>query len=1193
MKVWRRRLVAAGSASALAVSGLAVFGSVPMAQAATTDGTVTVLVSRDFSGDGRYDAGVDLPQSGVEVSVSDASGNTVSGLTDANGEFYVDTTPLAGGRYMVEVQVPPALSHLQIAPAGGSGDPNDYRSATTFVDVNGGVNHTVRVGVWNPANYTALNPDYALAIQPSISDPAARSLVRSNWVHRGNGNGAANVRNTQNLTTIATQDQTGSIFGVAWSRTTNRVFSAAYAKAFIGYGPDDDAGAIYVTDPESGTPNAAKYVSIPNAGSTAHDNFDSTNHDDPFFAAAGQESLGGITLSEDDSTLYVVNLFDKRLYEVDVTGPTGSILGSTPIADPGCVGGVWRPGAVGVRDGEVYVGGICDASVSQDRADLHLHVMRLNGTGFDPVFDQALDFTRGQAENGGTNVSRQWNPWRNTWSRAGVDGIDALTPDGSGVNVKYPTPLLLTLEFDSDGSMFFGFRDRFSDQIGAGGLEPATTTNVRLASISAGDINKACINPGGTYSWEGTGSCPDNAADPTYPDGGQPAGVTEFFDGDWVSLSGNPTNGTHMEIAQGGLTVALRQGELATNAMDPTGLVGSGGVGFFNTTTGQGPGGAPNTRAWLVTNYPESFGKGNGLGDLDVLGGAPVQIGNRVWFDADRDGLQDPDELPLPGVTVSLVDELGAVVATTVTNAAGEYYFGGDGAAYQLVPGGVYTVRFDASTADISGIPGLTPDMPLSYTTVGAGGDREVDSNPTPTSDPKIAEVIITAPVTPGSVDHSIDAGVIVPLMVSVGDFVWLDQDADGVQDPGEPGIPGVVLTLTGPGGAPVTDVYGSPVGPATTGPSGEYTFENLPALPPGQHYTVHVDNSQPALTPYQPTVTGGGARDVDSSTSSAESRDLTADGDRDDTLDFGFVVRPPAPQTGGDQQPQLAQPVLTTTTSKAKALVGVALRDKVTIRGFVPGGTSQGQATLYGPFSSRAAMTCTNRYAVGTVTFSPKNGTVLTPAIKVTAPGYYTWVASISADDRNLAATHRCGVASETSLIHRRVNPVREISTGYDGIDPSAARQSASLPVRVELPSIGVKAPVVASTVRRGKAIVPASAATLGWLRTSARLGDAIGTTVIAGHVSDQRDQPGALFRLKELKKGQVVTVVSSTGERLRYRVSGQQTFDRERSLPTRLFTMTGAPRLLLVSCTDKVTYPNGRFHYRKNLVVTLVPVS
>jgi hypothetical protein len=52
-----------------------------------------------------------------------------------------------------------------------------------------------------------------------------------------------------------------------------------------------------------------------------------------------------------------------------------------------------------------------------------------------------------------------------------------------------------------------------------------------------------------------------------------------------------------------------------------------------------------------------------------------------VWFDGDRNGIQDPGHVLLPGATVNLLDADGKQVATTRTNAAGEYYFGGVGAA--------------------------------------------------------------------------------------------------------------------------------------------------------------------------------------------------------------------------------------------------------------------------------------------------------------------------------------------------------------------------------------------------------------------------------------------------------------------------------------------------------------------------------
>jgi DNA-directed RNA polymerase II subunit RPB1 len=131
---------------------------------------------------------------------------------------------------------------------------------------------------------------------------------------------------------------------------------------------------------------------------------------------------------------------------------------------------------------------------------------------------------------------------------------------------------------------------------------------------------------------------------------------------------------------------------------------------------------------------------------------------------------------------------------------------------------------------------------------------------------------------------------------VSVGDYVWIDSNRDGRQDGTEPGIPGVVLTITGPDGNRVTDVSGNPVGPVTTDADGKYTFDNLPALTGDQTYTVRIDQtaSASALVPYVPTTAGVGDRAGDSSTWTASTQpgDLHDDGDRDPTLDFGFVTK-------------------------------------------------------------------------------------------------------------------------------------------------------------------------------------------------------------------------------------------------------------------------------------------------------------
>ena len=312
-------------------------------------------------------------------------------------------------------------------------------------------------------------------------------------------------------------------------------------------------------------------------------------------------------------------------------------------------------------------------------------------------------------------------------------------------------------------------------------------------------------------------------------------------------------------------------------------------------------------------------------------------VGDYVWIDTDRDGVQDPGEEVLAGVTVELLNAAGTVVGTATTDAQGRYLF-------DNLVAGTYQVRFT-----------LTEEQAARYTftTEGAGSSDAADSDAATQTDAKVG---LTRPfVLDGTnralttsydrqvqasegIDPTWDAGVVLK-SVSVGDYVWVDTNRDGRQDPGEPGIPGVVLELLGPDGNPVTDVYGKPVGPVTTGPNGEYTFENLPALTGEQTYTVRIDQnaSAEALRPYIPTNPNHGDRTGDSSTweTTTQPGQLHNNGDRDPTLDFGFVTPVSSPDDTDDTGDELAYTGVGTGLwalaigGVALVLAGVALRTR------------------------------------------------------------------------------------------------------------------------------------------------------------------------------------------------------------------------------------------------------------------------
>ncbi|HET7435886.1 MAG TPA: kelch repeat-containing protein [Thermoanaerobaculia bacterium] len=106
-------------------------------------------------------------------------------------------------------------------------------------------------------------------------------------------------------------------------------------------------------------------------------------------------------------------------------------------------------------------------------------------------------------------------------------------------------------------------------------------------------------------------------------------------------------------------------------------------------------------------------------------------IGDYIWRDENRDGVQDADESGLAGVTVQLRNGFGTLMATTTTNTAGGYLFtdlaAGDYQIEVVPPDGftfstAFSISDDAVDSDIDPLLGIT-QVKL------AGGDRlDVDA---------------------------------------------------------------------------------------------------------------------------------------------------------------------------------------------------------------------------------------------------------------------------------------------------------------------------------------------------------------------------------------------------------------------------------------------------------------------------------
>ena len=226
----------------------------------------------------------------------------------------------------------------------------------------------------------------------------------------------------------------------------------------------------------------------------------------------------------------------------------------------------------------------------------------------------------------------------------------------------------------------------------------------------------------------------------------------------------------------------------------------------------------------------------------------PASLGDLVWEDLNGDGIQDAGEPGIPGVKVTLYDAAANVVATTNTDANGNYRFD------NLIPGD-YTVHFQRP----SGYKPSPQDR---------GNDDAVDSDADPTSGQTT-----TITLTSGQEDLTWDAGFYRP--ASVGDYVWLDENWDGVQDAGEAGIPNVRVELL--------DSNNVVIATTVTDLNGLYLFTDLP---PGD-YTVRVD-----LSSLPPQLAANPTYDFDGNRDSITPVTLQS-GDDERRIDFGYNWNP------------------------------------------------------------------------------------------------------------------------------------------------------------------------------------------------------------------------------------------------------------------------------------------------------------
>ncbi|WP_456236669.1 SdrD B-like domain-containing protein [Allorhodopirellula solitaria] len=230
----------------------------------------------------------------------------------------------------------------------------------------------------------------------------------------------------------------------------------------------------------------------------------------------------------------------------------------------------------------------------------------------------------------------------------------------------------------------------------------------------------------------------------------------------------------------------LKAGEYTVRETQPS--------GYFQGGQKAGSGGGDASLADHISAI--SVGWGETLTDYDFCEVLPAELSGIVYVDRDADCIRDEGEEGLAGVLIELLDDSGKVVASTTTDADGQYSFSN-------LQAGEYTVRETQPSGYFQG-----------GQSAGSGG-----------GDASLADHISAISIGWGDTLTDYDFCEVLPAELS--GVVYVDHDADCVRDDEEEGLAGVLIELI--------NESGEVVGTTTTDASGRYTFTQLEA---GQ-YTV------------------------------------------------------------------------------------------------------------------------------------------------------------------------------------------------------------------------------------------------------------------------------------------------------------------------------------------------------------------
>ncbi|MFK7973090.1 MAG: SdrD B-like domain-containing protein [Bacteroidia bacterium] len=646
------------------------------------------------------------------------------------------------------------------------------------------------------------NPAMVTACYAHVNRPADPSVIRFNFNSINSGSSRLSPVASMPKATLATQAQVGNVHSFSYDPRTQTLFASAFVKGTplpTSIGLPNGTGAIYSMDLNgAGTPSL--FTTITGTGA-------STNA----AADVGKVGLGDIQINDAGDTLYAINITAKELAIVELNR-TGSVLtagAQTAVSLPN-PGADWFPFAMGKYAGKIYV------AMTKSLAPLQSRIWEYNPSGnvFTAVLDIPYDYRRA-VSTGYVGVNHALAP---DWNAPLPGAFNA----GDGNRFQ---PWLVDITFDR-GSMVLGVRSRVGDMMPfanwtIGGDMLRAAGNDILAPTAwtleeGGDAGGFRPTPSNVDPFTGISGLNSTYLGPSGTNTG------EYYWGD---------DGAEGESTQGGVLQIPGKSEVITTQVDGIGHNGQIGVSRFSNTGGFVVKAGNIFSGYAIQN---SVGKANGLGGMeDLCPPPPIQVGDYVWIDDVTNGQQDPSEDPAPLVPVFLFDDTGAQIANTTTSTEGAYEFNSTSTPALTENSTYYIVFGTDSVLEVGGKfyrrtftdSATTVDMPD-----GIDSDMRLGGGTDPVS---IHDRLVICFRTNefGQNIFDLDAG-LMPFP-AIGNLVWKDLNGDGTQDPGEPGIPGVLMRLLVDDGTgtfiPATDASGTVVPDQPTNSDGEYLFDNLP----------------------------------------------------------------------------------------------------------------------------------------------------------------------------------------------------------------------------------------------------------------------------------------------------------------------------------------------------------------------------